>query len=372
MAETDVASSAEGDLAGGCLLWTLWGGILGATTLCSLILLVLFVGSLALNAYLGLELSGVEVVLNLPPPEAPVLDSPASVDGLAEAPEGTPEPNGEAVAENSLEEQVATLAVVATDVASEETEIEASGFDPPGDEEAIDATPVPTAVAMDPNALAIEAGGADSGDQSMAAAGLSAPGETFGLFELIPLEGERVVSGDTDLDLNLMLREPQPVELALELIDIPDAGIDPDAPNFSDVFDDNFTSAYTIRDNGDFVGEPAILVGIATEPGSEVRTPSREADIYEGRFVAVVLYATEDSVTFTYARSGSVAMGYTIHYQGLNTDPDLLMAYQNGNSTTAPGLSSQMTVGTATDELIVAIRDNGTFLDMRSRKDWWE
>jgi hypothetical protein len=37
-----------------------------------------------------------------------------------------------------------------------------------------------------------------------------------------------------------------------------------------------------------------------------------------------------------------------------------------------PGLTLDTPVGVATGELIVAMRDNGKFLDARSKKDWWE
>lgn len=113
-------------------------------------------------------------------------------------------------------------------------------------------------------------------------------------------------------------------------------------------------------------------MGIKTTPGEPVFIPPKEQDIYEGKYYAVVLYASEDSLTFVYAREGTVAKGYTVHYLGLNTDPNLLALYRESKGNELPGLTLDTPVGTATDQLIVAIRDNGTFLDARSKNDWWK
>jgi hypothetical protein len=85
-----------------------------------------------------------------------------------------------------------------------------------------------------------------------------------------------------------------------------------------------------------------------------------------------LLFAAEDSLTFVYTRAGSVARGYTVHYLGLQTDPGLVNLFRQSNGAELPGLTLDTPVGIATAELIVAIRDNGTFLDVRSRHDWWE
>ena len=46
--------------------------------------------------------------------------------------------------------------------------------------------------------------------------------------------------------------------------------------------------------------------------------------------------------------------------------------FEESKGNELPGLTLDMPVGVASDELIVAIRDKGTFLDARSLKDWWD
>ena len=62
---------------------------------------------------------------------------------------------------------------------------------------------------------------------------------------------------------------------------------------------------------------------------------------------------------------------YAIHYEGLNVDPNLLEAFRNSPKDQLPGLTLDTPVGTANGELIVAVRDKGAFMDIRTRKDWW-
>jgi hypothetical protein len=163
-------------------------------------------------------------------------------------------------------------------------------------------------------------------------------------------------------------------------MDIPGSGIDPNAPNFSRIFKPDFVQAYTIHDwdwgcncKGNLIKEDSVvLVGIKTTPGEPVFIPPKEGDIYGGSYYAAVLYASEDSLTFLYARAGSVVKGYTVHYLGLHTDPNLIARFRESKGSELPGLTLDTPVGFASDQLIVAIRDNGKFLDARSKRDWWE
>lgn len=61
-----------------------------------------------------------------------------------------------------------------------------------------------------------------------------------------------------------------------------------------------------------------------------------------------------------------------MHYLGLQTDPNLIKTFRESKGSNLPGLSLDVPVGVAGDELVVAIRDNGTFLDARSKQDWWD
>jgi len=68
-----------------------------------------------------------------------------------------------------------------------------------------------------------------------------------------------------------------------------------------------------------------------------------------------------------------VAQGFTVHYLGLQTDPNLMKVFEESEGSQFPGLTLDTPVGVAAgDELIVAMRDNGKFLDARSKLDWWE
>jgi len=200
-------------------------------------------------------------------------------------------------------------------------------------------------------------------------------------YDLIPLEGQRENRPVAEHgDLNLKLRGLQPIEADLTLVDIPGSGLDPDAPNLSDIFKPDFVRAYTVYDwdwscncQGKLLQEDhLVLLGIRTTPGEPIFIPPRKQNVYVGKYYATVLYASEDSLTFVYTRAGSVAIGYTVHYLGLHTDPNLVALFRQSKGNELPGLTLDTPVGVATAELIVAIRDNGTFLDARSRRDWWE
>lgn len=200
-------------------------------------------------------------------------------------------------------------------------------------------------------------------------------------YALIPLEGSRESRpAEAHGDLNLKLRDPQPINADLNLIEINGSGLDPDAPNLASIFKPDFVQAYTVHDwdwgcdcKGQLLrDEHSVLLGIRTTPGEPVFIPSRRQNVYRGNYYATLLYASEDTVTFVYTRAGNVARGYTIHYLGLQTDPNLVALFRQSQGSQLPGLTLHTPVGIATGELIVAVRDNGTFLDVRSRHDWWE
>jgi hypothetical protein len=68
-----------------------------------------------------------------------------------------------------------------------------------------------------------------------------------------------------------------------------------------------------------------------------------------------------------------VVSGYTVHYLGLQTDPNLVKLFEESEGSELPGLTLDTPIGVAAgEELMVAMRDNGTFLDARSKRDWWE
>jgi hypothetical protein len=402
------AAGLDGRL-GGCILWFIWGVSLSFMTILSLVLLILLAASVTLNVYLGWELSGLEVAISRPgtgSPQAPLL-LPTSM--LAAIPTNTPPPptsTATSLAPTSpLEEQVATLSALATNVTvaradqtpAAESVSPAVPIAPPGSAPpavAISSTPQPadtfaptpqSAEPAEPEATAVSpttpAAVAAASQQKEAAQEFVPPATSSNTYELIPIEGDRESRPAAEHgDLNLKLREPEPIDVDLSLVDIPGSGIDPNAPSLSSVFEPDFVQAYTIHDwdwgcncKGSLLKEDnLVLVGIKTTPGAPVFIPRTERDIFGGNYHAVVLYASEDSLTFLYSRAGTVVKGYTVHYLGLHTDPNLVALFQESKGSELPGLTLDTPVGVASDQLIVAIRDNGKFLDARSRQDWWK
>lgn len=393
---------------GSCLLWFFWGISLSFTTILSLVLLVLLAISVSLNVYLGWEMSGLEVSVSRQNQDQLVVEQAVPViptDILAAIPTNTPvilpptptspppppEPTEPppALEEASVDAQLATIVAIATEVASQ-----AQSSSIP----AVVLTPTPTPISP---AVAIGGTPAASTDESVtgdsetrpaespaedasAAAAFEPPTTSSNSYKLIPIVGEREKRPFTEHgDLNLSLRGWEPVDVERALVDIKDAGVDPDAPNLGDVFGPNpdIVAVYNVHNwdwgclcPGDLVdeSEQAFLIGLKTTPGEPIFIPTRKQDIFGGNFFAMVLYADEDSLTLKYTPDGNVASGYTIHYEGLYVDPNLLKLFNESKGNELPGLTLETPVGVASDELIVAVRDNGKFFDARSLKDWWD
>ena len=68
--------------------------------------------------------------------------------------------------------------------------------------------------------------------------------------------------------------------------------------------------------------------------------------------------------------------GYTLHLENICVDPDLVALYEQWNDAgraELPALAVGQAFATAhLNEIGVAIRDTGAFLDPRSEKDWWQ
>jgi hypothetical protein len=396
---------------GGCLLWFFWGASLSFMAILSLVLLVMLTASVAMNVYLGWQLSGLEVSVSrrsTGPIEAPL---PIPTGVLAAIPTNTPLPTSTATptpTESPLTIQLATLSAIATQVAA------APPVSLPGNEALPAATPttpptpLPPAVAIGTPAVETDGSqpiaGADTqsgaatpvaaaptvetpvavaaGAQESAVAEFVPPETSSNSYSLIPIEGQRESRPPAEHgDLNLKLRQPEPSQVEAGLVEIPGSGIDPNAPKLSSVFSpDQIDKTYAIHDwdwgcncPGNLLPpEEAVLIGLKTTPGEPIFIPKTERDIFDGKYYATLLYADENSLTFVYARAGNVVNGYTIHYVGLHTDPNLIALFEQSKGSELPGLTLDTPVGVAGDELIVAIRDNGKFLDARSKKDWWE
>jgi len=350
--------------------------------MCSLIMLAMLVVSVAANAYLAMKMSGVEVVVKVPIPDAtqaavqatpPVsvvtvvmnpTDTPTLVPTPTPVPTQTPSPTPLPTATftaSPVPPPTATATITQLDINIPERQQPTAV--PSADEAA--------AVTIQP----VEPPPADSGSN------LAQPVQPFvssdNQYPLIPLESPMDSRPPAEHgDLNLALRDPQPSTESAKLINYSGA-TEAGAPRLSAVFGENFVKSYVVHDWDWGCNCPGklrsdgYLLGMKPPPGEPVYIPPTPHDIWQGKYYAVVLYADEQSVTFVYAREGTVANSYVIHYMGLQTDPNLLEAYRLHTQSEVPGLALDTPVGLATDELIVSVRDKGTFMDTRSRKDWW-
>jgi hypothetical protein len=189
-------------------------------------------------------------------------------------------------------------------------------------------------------------------------------------------------------DLNLSLRGFEPVGGHRGLVDYAGVG-DPGAPQLPGLFGDRrtpqFSDIYAVynwdwqagRKGTLIVSPPVTLAGLAVGAGERIHLPDRAGgEIYGGGYKGMVLYADERQITIKYTRNDTVVGGYTLHLYDLCLDPALLALYRQLDAAgrgSLPGLRPGQPVGVAPgSELRVAIRDEGTFLDPRSRKDWWQ
>lgn len=190
-------------------------------------------------------------------------------------------------------------------------------------------------------------------------------------------------------DLNLSMRGWEPNTSAyLGLVEY-NGSTDSRAPQLVGLFSDRrvptFIAAYRVYDwnwstnrRGALLTQyPATLIGLAATRGETVHVPASGYTIGDtAGFEVLVLYADEDSITLKYTREDNVVQGYTVHLEGLCVEPRLLALYQRNDAAgraRLPGLVEYQALGRArSHEVLVAIRDNGTFMDPRSRKDWWQ
>ncbi len=213
---------------------------------------------------------------------------------------------------------------------------------------------------------------------------LCAPtGETYGT--LAPFDPS---TGDvsTQPDINLAVRGYTPTTAYLGLVDY-GGNIDPNAPQLYTLFQDNrtpfFNAAYKVYRwdwtcncrGGPILKWDVTLLGMQTTPGEKIRLPVSGYDI-GGGYGALVLYAERTRVTLQYTRDDNVISGYTIHLENICVDPNLLALYQQMNAAgraQLPALFPGQPLGRAPGtEIDAAVRDSGSFLDPRSRKDWWQ
>ena len=210
------------------------------------------------------------------------------------------------------------------------------------------------------------------------------------VFAIIPvLEPPIDRPAATNPDLNLAIRGYVPITAPLALIDV-GGDTDPHAPQLAAIFDPprlpTFRAAHQVYDwnwacgvdgcRGQPISAPTVtLVAVATTPGEALTIPSRIPEIYGGGFRALVLYAEATRLTLAYTRQDTPAVGYLVHLEGVAVDSALVALYTAQNASGRahlPALHNNEQIGVAaTDTILIAIRDTGSFMDPRSRKDWW-
>jgi hypothetical protein len=200
-------------------------------------------------------------------------------------------------------------------------------------------------------------------------------------------------------DVNLSLRGFTPTPAPLTLVDY-GGDTDPDAPRLYGLLGSGqmpaLSGAYQVHGwnwgpdlcNGDPLGcrgtpipdYPVTAVGFASTPGQPVYPPPRRPEVYGGGYKTMVLFADATRITLVYTRRDSPAFGYVIHIDNVCVDPNLLTLYHAQNDAQGyratgnlPALHDGESLGTAAgNEVQVSVRDTGSFLDPRSRKDWWQ
>lgn len=187
-------------------------------------------------------------------------------------------------------------------------------------------------------------------------------------------------------DINLAVRGYEPVSVPLTLVDYA-GNSDPNAPQLDTLFAParvpNFTSAHQIYRwdwscncrAGLITSWPTTLLGMGTAKGEPIHVPDSGYDIGGGNDV-MVLYATDSRITLKYTREDNVVYGYTVHIEDVCVDPALVSLYNSLNAagrSQLPALQGGEAFGRALGgEIKVSIRDTGSFLDPRARKDWWQ
>lgn len=205
---------------------------------------------------------------------------------------------------------------------------------------------------------------------------------SYGSIEILSAPTDRPAA--THPDLNLLVRGYAPTNGTTNLLDI---GGDTDlkAPQLTSLLNEQFPpiiKLYKVYEwdwnsnrKGGLISYPdATMFGIQATPGESIHVPISQYDI-GGGYQVMVLYATNDSITFKYSREDNVVIGYTIHLQDIWVDPNLVEAYEQANAngrSSLPALAGGEILGIArTNEVKMVMRDSGAFMDVRSRKDWW-
>ena len=210
------------------------------------------------------------------------------------------------------------------------------------------------------------------------------PGESYG--DLSVNSAPTNPPAEEHPDLNLTMRGYELTDADKGLVDY-SGGSDPNAPQLPGLFADNrtatFSNVYQVygwdweyNRRGALITDPEVtLAGLAVTPGETIHVPDSGYEI-GGGYEMLVLYATPERITLKYTPDDHVIWGYTLHIENICVEPRLLALYQSWNEAGRghlPALRAGQAFGRARgNEIGVVIRDNGAFMDPRSRKDWWQ
>ncbi|MCC6747019.1 MAG: hypothetical protein IT371_05125 [Deltaproteobacteria bacterium] len=198
----------------------------------------------------------------------------------------------------------------------------------------------------------------------------------------VPIQGApSSVPAEQQADLNIKLRglSPAPTSETRALL-ADGSGMDPLAPQLHTIFPGGqppaVTQAYRVGrfDGSGTEGGAVHVIELATKGGEALRVPFTGRDVAPG-IKAVVVYADADSLTLKYTPEDSIVNGYAVHLLGIEVEPGLLEAYRAcvaAGRRELPGLATGQQLGWAQGGTKVAIRDTGSFMDPRLRKDWWQ
>ncbi len=117
------------------------------------------------------------------------------------------------------------------------------------------------------------------------------------------------------------------------------------------------------------------LVNLEANPNDPIRVPEAGTSVLPCGKDVLVLYANQNNITLKYTQDDTVTGGYTLHVSDICVDPELLKLYEQNAQTrnNLPALKRNDIFGIARiNGIKVAIRDRGTFMDPRSKKDWWQ
>ena len=190
-------------------------------------------------------------------------------------------------------------------------------------------------------------------------------------------------------DVNVFLRGWGEVSESLNLVSYgyPNGEApDPKAPQLGTILNKgaSFVKAYKIHQwdwannqpSSSYEGAwPVHVLGFTASPGQSVNAPTNGYDVGAG-YQYMVVYVSPTSISMNVTGDDGAIEGYAIHMEGFCVDPNLVSLYNSLNSqgrSSLPALKEGQKMGTAkTSEVRVMVRDSGSFLDPRSKGDWWQ